>query len=89
MNLTNPMLVIPNNNSNQLGYLMLIIAGVYIFYIIISTEVKKARIRKLKQATELIKSGHNRIIASQRKEEFQKGKRPVLTKPQFIRNYRD
>lgn len=66
---TNELLVIPNYMDSSLGYLFLIMTGIMLFYLILSVEVQKARVAKLKKIAKMIEAGHKRVIQEESRQD--------------------
>lgn len=64
---TNNLLVIEETIHNELGILLLIMSGIVIFYILLSVEFKRQRVEKMKRAATLIKEGHERRLAAEKR----------------------
>lgn len=69
MELTNNLLKITENARGEIGYLFLGFAIIIVFYSLLSTELKRRKLDKLKEAAQLINEGHRRVLAAQAKEE--------------------
>ncbi len=69
----NKLLVIPNNMGDTLGYLLLFIAIVIVFFTLLGITLKRIRIAKLNgYASQLSQMKH---LNDRRKEKAEKGKR--------------
>ena len=66
METTNTLLVIDNTMHNEVGFLMLIISGIVVFYLLCSIELRRIRMGKLRKIVEMIKSGHQRKVYAER-----------------------
>lgn len=72
METTNQMLTVGNHIHNEIGYLFVIIAILIVFYILVSIEIQRNRVDKLKQAKELIERGHQKKVEAERRKNFEK-----------------
>lgn len=61
MEATNTMIKIAAGTTDQIGYLFLLMTGIYIFYVLLTIEIQRLRINKIKRAVLLIKEGHARF----------------------------
>ena len=88
---TNELLVIPNHANNTLGYLLLIMTGIVLFYLILSIEVQKARVTKLKRVANMIEAGHKRRIQEENRQnaehEIQKSKENITVSNNYNNQY--